>query len=134
MALRWDWDEKCGEITFVQKWKNENGEWIPKEFTVNLYEGNAFMIMLYEWTDEKTGDEKYNMYSFFVDEDHAKRCLGLKKNGDGELNNIFEGGLDTFTKIRINKAKSRNWKKIVPMFAQAFNNMVIEVYTEGENA
>ena len=129
MSVNWSWNNKCGEIFFEQKHqKDGSDEWETKEYSVQLYEGNAFMIMLYEW--EENGKGMYNMYSFFIDEDHAKRCLGLKKNGDGELCNMFEGGLDTFTKIRINKAKSRHWKKIVSIFAQAFSNITIEIFTD----
>ena len=132
MALRWDWNEKCGEITFVQQHKNKDGEWEPREYNVSVYEGNCFMIMLYEFKND-AGKDVYNMYSFFAYKYHAKRCLGFNKNGDGEIDNMFEGGLDTFTKIRLNKAKSRNYKDIVTMFAQAFENITIEVYTEKEN-
>lgn len=116
MALYWSWNNKCGEL-IVKSCTEE------KEVVKTLYEGNAFLIMLNEWTDEKCGSSMYSMYSFFVDEAHAKNCLGLVKGHT----NIFA---DKITKIRLNKAKSKNWKKIVTLFAQAFDNITIELYTD----
>ena len=58
--------------------------------------------------------------------------LGLQKNGDGVLNNMFDEDWQKFTKIRLNKAKSRNWKDIVELFSKAFDNITIEIYTEEE--
>ena len=124
MGLIWDWKNKCGEIILEQK---RNGE--TKEFTLSLYEGNAFLIMLYEYTNDE-GVDMYDMFSFFVDKVHAKKCLGLQKGADGKLINIFDEDWQKFKKIRLNKAKSRNWKDIITLFAQAFNNIVIEIYTE----
>ena len=64
----------------------------------------------------------YNLNSFFVDADHMKRCLE-----DG----IFSG-IDTLTSIRINKAKCRNYKKIVELIAEYTDNVKITTYTDGE--
>lgn len=84
--------------------------------------------MLTEWNED--GIDKYALYTFFADETHAKNCLGLTKNHD----NIFtNGGYGAeIVKIRINKKKSRNYKKIVSLFAQAFDNIDIEIFS-GEN-
>lgn len=119
MALQWRWDERCGEVIIQQTW---NGE--TKEYTKTLYEGNAFLIMMNEWNEN--GTDMYSLYTFFADEKHAKICLGLVKGND----NIFEDGRTVVKKLRINKAKSRNWKKIITLFAQAFDNLEIEIYTE----
>ena len=124
MALNWLWNEKCGEIVCEQ---TRNGE--TKEFTLSLYEGNAFLIMLYEYTNDE-GVDMYDMFSFFVDKVHAKKCLGLQKGADGELINIFDEDWQKFKKIRLNKAKCRNWKDIITLFAQAFNDITIEICTE----
>ena len=43
MALNWSWNGKCGEAVFEQR---------GKEFTVNLYQGNAYLIFLYEHKDK----------------------------------------------------------------------------------
>ena len=124
MALHWSWNEKCGEGTFVQTIQEKE-----REFTVSFYEGNAFLIMLNEFKDDD-GTDVYTMYNFFADKDHAKRCLGLAKNSDGEKWNILSAHGTTWKKIRLNKAKSHNWKQLVTMFAQAFDNITIEIYTE----
>ena len=127
MSLNWLWSEHCGEITFEQNW--DDG---VHEFTVQLYEGNAFLIMLNEWTGED-GKGRWTMWNFFADKEHAKKCLGLQKNWDGEKRNLHNDGMCRFTKIRINKARHSQWKDVVTMFAQAFDNITIEVFTEKES-
>jgi len=117
MALTWKWDSKMGEAII-------HDESQDKDFVKNLYEGNAFLIFMSEWTE---GDQDwYNVYSFFADENHAKNCLGLTKN----FKNIFEDAGIRLKKLRINKKKSRNWKKIVKLFSEAFDNIEIELYSE----
>ena len=123
MSLNWRWNEKCGEAIIRQTIDNEK-----REFTKSLYEGNAFLIFLNEWKEDDKN--MYSLYSFFADEKHAKTCLGLTK--DNDYDNMFVGGLDTLIKIRINKKKSRNWKKIITLFAQAFDNIDIEIYSEDD--
>lgn len=122
MALYWDWKDKVGEAIFVSN--------VGKEYTINLYKGNAFLIFINEYkeTDEK-GEEHnmYNLYSFFCDEAHAKRCLGLVKGTD----NIFSGGFYQMKKIRINKEKYSCTNKLVSMLVKAFDNLEIEIYKEG---
>lgn len=121
MALNWNWDSKIGEMIVQEAWTEEEP---TREFTKTLYEGNAFLIMLSEW---KEGDSNlYSLYSFFADETHAKNCLGLTKNHS----NMFEEGITKIKKLRINKAKSRNWKKIIKFFTEAFDTIEIELYTE----
>ena len=129
MSVNWNWNAKCGEMILE---RNVDGE--PKrKFNISLYEGNCLLIMINEFVED--GVEKYNLYSFFADETHAKRCLGLVKNCDKEYSNMFEDGWDKLVKIRINKKKSHNWKKIVTLFAQAFDNIDIEIFSEdGESA
>jgi hypothetical protein len=68
MALHWDWNNKIGELLI-----NQNG----KEFTINIYKGNALAIFIHEFTD-KEGVERYNMYNFFCDKEHFKNCTSDK--------------------------------------------------------
>jgi len=70
MALNWLWSEKCGEATLKQE---------DKKFTLDLYTGNAFLIMLTNY--EKNGDTYWDVFSFWVDEQHMKNMLGLNKKG-----------------------------------------------------
>ena len=53
MALQWDWKEKIGEATLVQMHPDEP----DREFTLDLYQGNAYLIMIHEFKDDK-GDRK----------------------------------------------------------------------------
>ena len=119
MALHGKWDEKCGEAVIQQ------GE---KEFTVNLYQGNAFLIFIYEYKNEE-GEAMYMMYNFWADKQHMKNCLGLnKKQGYGE--NMFTEGADRLKTVRINKQKYSYTKDLVQTLVQAFDDLVIEVYSE----
>lgn len=112
MALTWHWDEKCGEATF----RREDGY----TYYVNLYVGNCFLIMINEFKED--GVDKYALSSFFVDGEHMERCL---KNG------IFSG-YETLTSISINKAKCRNYKKIVALLTEYMDDIEIAVYKDGD--
>lgn len=124
MALLWDWNEKCGEATLWEK-RNDGTE---QEFPLTLYKGNAFLIMLYEFTDDD-GTDKYDMVGFFVDKDHAKNCFGLNKKG-GHTDNMYEREWQKITRIRLNKSKYPYTKELVQMLSQAFDNITIEIYSE----
>ena len=121
MALYWDWKDKVGEAIF----KNREGT----EYTISLYKGNAFLIFINEYKETDENGEVHNMYnlhSFFCDEAHAKRCLGLVKGTD----NMFNDDYCRLTKIRLNKARYTCVNKLVSMLIKAFDNLDIEIYTE----
>ncbi len=126
MSLNWKWDRKVGELTFTQTFKGEE----TKEFTVNLYQGNAVLIMIHEWTEESDAGEKemYNVWRWWADKDHMKRTLGLTK--DPDCYNIFDQPTSKVTRIRINKARSSYYKDIVSALVKAFDEITIEVYSE----
>lgn len=121
MALNWLWSERCGEATIKRTVGEET-----REYTLGLYQGNAFLIFLNEY--EENGEKMWNMYSFFLDETHAKRMLGLEK---GYSENVFDSH-DVMTKLRINKAKHSKALKVINLFCKAFDNLEIELYTEEE--
>lgn len=126
MSLNWNWDKKVGEVTFTQEIDG-----VKKDFISNLYNGNACLIMVYEYTDENDGKEKYQLTGFFADKTHMKRCLGIDKRYKQTLGkNMYEDSWDRLTKIRLNKAKCRDVKDIVMAFYEAFNDITIELYTE----
>ena len=126
MSLNWNWDKKVGEVTFTQEIDG-----VKKDFVSNLYNGNACLIMVYEYTDENDGKEKYQLTGFFADKTHMKRCLGIDKRYKQTLGkNMYEDSWDRLTKIRFNKAKCRDVKDIMMAFYEAFNNITIELYTE----
>lgn len=126
MALNWNWKDKIGEIEYAVTIPDE-GE---KKYTLSLYEGNAYLIMIHEYKDEK-GADMYELFSFFTDYDHMKNRLGLNKKGRW-TENLYETPYKRFTKISINKAKCSHTKTIVEAFAEAFSKIQIEVYTEKE--
>lgn len=122
MALYWDWKDKVGEAIF----EHADG----KEYTINLYKGNAFLIFINEYKEtdsEGVEHNVYNLYAFFADEAHAKRCLGLTKDTD----NMFYDGYTKLKKIRINKEKYSYTNKLVSLLVKAFDNLEIEIYKEG---
>lgn len=110
MSITYKRNEKCGEATFRQTFKGTD-----HVYTVDLYVGNCFLIMV------KSTEKEDILHSFFVDEDHMKRCL---------KNDIFTG-IDTLTAITINKAKCRNYKKIVALLIEYMNDVDIVVYKDG---
>lgn len=122
MALNWNWSEKCGEAVIQQ------GE---KEWTVNLYKGNAFLIFIYQY--EKDGQEMYQLYSFWADKQHMKNCLGLNKK-EGYGGNMFDEDDCKLKTIRINKAKYPYTKDLMQALVQAFDELTIELFTERAEA
>lgn len=117
MALNWLWKDKCGEATFRF--------WDGEERTVNLYEGNAFLIFVNEY--KENDQNMYNVFSFFVDEAHAKRMLGLDKS-EG-THNSFNTEREKLVKIRLNKNKCKAGK-IIALLVKAFDDLTIELYKE----
>ena len=121
MSVNWNWDAKCGEFTLNQVMDAEGNR---KDFNISIYNGNCMAVFLHEFVED--GNEKYTFFGFFSDKEHARNCLGLSKGSD----NIYDNGWQTITKVRLNKKKCRYFKDLVTLFAQAFDNITIEVYTE----
>lgn len=126
MSLNWKWNEKMGE--FVIKYRNTHEEEWKTEH-IDLYEGNAFLIMIHEY--KENDKDMYELWSFWADKIHAKRMLGLdKKYKDTYGKNTYAGDCTKIMRVRINKAKSRNWKEIVALVSEAFDDIQIELYTK----
>ena len=119
MALNWRWEEKCGEAIIEQD---------DREYTLSLYHGNAYLIFISEY--EEDGKDMYALWSFWADKTHAQRLLGLKKDMDGNLNNIYTGYGGEIKKFRFNKNKARHLSEMVGMIVKAFDDIAIEIYTE----
>lgn len=122
MAIQWQWKEKVGTAEIFNR---------DKVYTYQLYRGNAFLIFLYEY--EEDGKEMYNMHSFFVDERHAKRMLGIDKQDKATYgDNCFATTNYRLEKIRINKKiyGESYTKKLVDMLIKAFDKIEIEIYSE----
>ena len=123
MALQWHWNEKIGEAVFDNIYLSDP----TKEVTINLYEGNALLIMINEYKDKETGNDMYDLFGFFSGKTHMNRCLGLVKGYD----NIYASH-GRLKRISFNKAKSRNYKQIIPALIKAFDDIEIKIYTEGD--
>lgn len=120
MALNWNWNEKVGEATLVQKQKGGDG----KRFTIDLYQGNAFLIAIYRFKteeDEKEDTFHYTLHGFFCDKEHAKRCLGLAKGYTVNSWGRADNGISYFEDITLyrNRIPKQDFKDLVTLFAQA---------------
>lgn len=124
MALEWEWSEKCGSATLYQyhEGKTEN-------YTLSLYQGNAYLIFIHEYEEE--GKEKYTLYSFWLDKQHMKNCLGLNKKG-GFTKNIYNDPYECIIEITLNKKRCRNVKDISAALVQAFDNIMINIVSREE--
>lgn len=113
MAIRWNFKEdKMGTIT-----ERLGGE----EYTYSIYNGNAFAIIVAEWTTED-GSEMYYIHNAFADERHAKNCLGLSKEYKGDC--IYEEG--EVVRLTLNP-KARNAKKLAELFIKTGLDITIEM-------
>lgn len=125
--LRWEWNEKIGEVEMVEFDKDNT----PHHFTLDLYQGNAYLIIIHNYKDED-GTDMYNMVGFFLDKYHAKNCLGLNKK-EGYTENIYNKKWSKWTKVTLNKRKYRYTKELVGMLTEAFDTIDIQIYSEEEN-
>ena len=123
MALVWNWKDKCGEMCVVQSHPDEEDQM----FTVDLYQGNAYLIMIHEF--KEADKDKYSVFSFFVDKAHMRTCLGLDKKGK-QSGNCFCTPYQRVTMLRLNKAKYKYSKEVVAAFSEAFSDIVIELFSE----
>lgn len=100
MSVNWLWKDKMGSI----QWKTRSGETV----TVDVYQGNCLCVMIYNYTFKK--QEKYEFFGFFHDDSHLKKCIGLMKNYDDEITNLYKDEwiswkLNTFYKQTFTLAK-----------------------------
>lgn len=99
MSVNWLWKNKIGTIRWT-----EGG----KTFNVNVYQGNCLCVFTYNYVSN--GRKVYDFCGFMNDEQHLKRCIGLAKDYDGSLKNIYEGiwgkwKLNTYYKESLTLAK-----------------------------
>lgn len=118
------WSEKSGTCVIEQ-----NG----KEFELSLYAygtSNCYLVAFYIWNDPDDEPDMINtqMQWFFMDEQHGKIMLGLKKGSDGKKENY----MSEVRKITLYKNKCTEWKKIMQMFAEAFDKIDIEIRSDAE--
>lgn len=112
-----NWSKKSGKCTIMQ-----NG----REFELNLYAygtANCFLVAVYEYKDSETGETMEQLQWFFMDEDHGKVMLGLKKGSDGKKENY----MDEVRKLTLYRNSCVDWQNIMIMFARAFDKIEIEI-------
>ena len=80
MSVNWLWKDKMGSI----QWKNRMDE----EFTVSVFKGNCLCVMIYEYKENEK--DLYDFFGFFNDDSHLKKCIGLMKDYEGAMKNIYE--------------------------------------------
>ena len=123
MAIQIDnWNNISGKCTIDQK---------GKEFELNLYAygtSKCFLSAVYEYENPEDHKTYEQLQWFFMDENHGKIMLGLKKGSDGKKENY----MDEVRKITLYKNKCTEWKKIMAMFAEAFNKIDIEIRSDAE--
>lgn len=106
--IRWSWEEKVGEVTAI----NHDG----KEYKLSLYQGNAYMVFIYE------KDDYYHVHCFWVDEEHMKNMLGITK---GHKENCH---LD-IVKWSLSRSKCKYFDKITRALLKAkWATFTLELY------
>lgn len=117
MSLNWQWNEKVGKMSV--ECTTGKGEKRVENWT--LYNGNALLIMLYEYTEESK--EMWEMRSFFVDKKHANAMLGLTKGYDNNFNNKYTRLLH----LELYKDKCKYMWDIIKAFSKAFDNLDLTI-------
>ena len=117
-----NWDKHSGKIVVEQ-----NG----KEWEMNLYAYgtcNCFLCTVYEYEDPEDKSTREQLQWFFMDEEHGKIMLGLKKASDGSK----ENHMDPVRKLTLYKKNCTDWQNIMILFARAFDGINIEIRSEEE--
>ena len=80
MSINWNWKDNIGVLK-VKKIFYTNDKEEFKEFYIQIYEGNADLIFIYEY--EENGQNFYSLNTFFCDLPHLKRCIEEGMTFDG---------------------------------------------------
>lgn len=92
-----------------------------KTYTRNIYAANCLFAVISEWYDSEKAQDMYSVHYFINDTDHLKRCLGLKKNSDGEK---FDMYADCFVSMRLNTFFKES-VTIAKLFARAGHEVTL---------
>lgn len=122
MALTWEWNNSCGTAVIEQRIHDET-----REYNMTLYEGNAYLIMLHEYTENDK--DMYELFSFWLDKAHMERMLGISNRGKRVNTNTLDQPYNRLKSIRLDKSRCRNVTEIAKAIIQAFDNIEIEIYT-----
>ena len=120
----------------IRNWNNHSGKIVVdqdgKDWEMNLYAygtSNCFLIAVYEYEDPEDKEVRESLQWFFMDEEHGKIMLGLKKGNDG----LKENRMDPVRKLTLYRKTCTDWKKIMALFAQAFDDITIEIKESESN-
>ena len=116
MAVNWYWKYKMGTLFFRCKLGNETNNEVVK-YKINIYGGNCLGALIHDYKDEETKKDMYQFYSFWNDEKHLKKCLGLVKGYDNLYKDVVKVKLNTYYK---------DMCKIAPLFAKV--GIKVELY------
>ena len=119
MSVNWLWSEKIGEVVTEYDYGDDD----KRQFTTDLYMGNAYLIMI----DEDKEKGTYSVNSFFLDKTHMNRCFGLDKKWETYGDNMFDRGYSKWVKVRVSK-EYKHYKEFITAVAQAFDKITIEIY------
>ena len=125
MAFIYDINKSCGTME-MQAFRIVNNKPEPCYVEVKLFEGNGFLAGIL--VPDEHDRSKDQLHLMFVSEEHARICMGLKKNYDGKKECIYEPGF--FRKLTLYRNKCREFKKIVAIFAEAIAPLTIEIKEE----
>lgn len=117
MSVNWYWDEDyVGYIDFGEKSSN----------IIRLYKGNCLLIALSE------KDKTYNMFTFFADETHMRRCYGITKEKEykwegNPLRAMTQNGIIEPKRIFLNYTKftRREFQTILDCICTKARNTIV---------
>lgn len=67
MSYNWNWSKDIGTVD-ADVWNKKDDSCKMK-----IYKGNGYAIFIGEW--KENGEDKYLVYTFFVDKQHLKNCM-----------------------------------------------------------
>ena len=117
-----DWNKTSGKCVIAQD---------GKEYELNLYAygtSNCFLCAVFEYEDPETHKTMEQLQWFFMDEEHGKIMLGLKKGSNGKKENY----MNEMQKLTLYKNACTDWQKIMTLFAKAFDKIDIEIRGDAE--
>ena len=124
MALNWNFNEKVGELYL--HYNSPNCPQDSGDHTFNLYQGNAYLIVVHECKDEQDRD-LYSVTNFFLDKEHMKNVLGLNPRKGYRVNSFFTQPGWTLKGIKLNKQKCAHLTDLVSALAKAFDDITIRI-------
>lgn len=99
-------------------------------FKLNMYSANCVAAIVHEFKekDKETGQTKnmYTFWTFWNDIKQLERCLGLRKDYEGQYNDLYNGehDWDNWTHIKLN-VYYKEMLKVGELFAKAGHKVTL---------